>query len=193
MSLLTPGNKLIPTNHTEAFASTRGPLRDGWGLGGICPKHSSIFVAHLVEFEVGRKVNLGQGDSYGTVDPARGVGQDFVLYSFSQEAGKSGQAPIACLVVPYADPQNQISLRLWFRRLIRYCSLPILTDFNVPFPEPRRSTIFPIPPSIPPPSDALTSSDSILGAHSDMVISVAEEVDIGEFGCQVAGGVQVCR
>lgn len=191
MALLSPNNRLIPANRVVGLASAQGPLRDGWGLGGVSPKQSMIFVAYLVEFQVGRKMNLGQGDSFGMVGPVRGIGQDFVLYAFSQEVGKAGRDPISCLVVPYADSQNRIPFRFWLRRLFRYQSLPSISDFDVPYPQPRRESIISSPN--PPPSNALTSSNSILGGGSEMMGSEVsgpvdvEEQDIGEGDRQTVG------
>lgn len=50
ISQLASESHLMPANQVVKCASVLGPLRDGWGLGGISPVHSSFFVAHKVEF-----------------------------------------------------------------------------------------------------------------------------------------------
>lgn len=194
ISQLSAESRLIPVNNMVARASALGPLRDGWGLGGISPVHPSIFVAHKVEFEVGRKMTLGSMDSYGRVGEARGVGKDFVLYAFSEESGREGQHPITCLVVTYNDPQNSIPIRFRLRHFFFQRSLPSIWEFKVPYPIPARGSVS-LPPAISTSSHQLTSSASILAENSeamDLVNVPAEEemgeVDIREVGLSSALG-----
>lgn len=191
ISQLSSESRLMPANRVVARASALGSLRDGWGLGGISPVRPSIFVAHKVEFGVGLKMMLGKMESYGRVGEARGVGKDFVLYTFSEESVHAGQHSISCLVIPYNNFQNTIPIRLRLRHFFFRRSLPSIWEFKVPYPTPSHGSVS-IPSVVPAVSNSshiLTSSTSILAEPSEVTDEVgipaeAEEriieVDVGE-------------
>lgn len=191
ISQLSSESCLMPANRVVARASALGSLCNGWGLGGISPVHPSIFVAHIVEFGVGLKMMLGKLESYGRVGKARGVGKDFVLYTFLEESARADQHPISCLVISYDNFQNTIPICLRLRYFFFRRSLPSIWEFKVPYPTPSRGSVS-IPsvvPAVSTSSHVLTSSTSILAGHSEVTDVVGipaeaeegiNEVDVGE-------------